>query len=79
MQRSWVSLACLMSAESAEEQSPLLEGVHFLALEGRNMGLLWDVRPAFVIVYDPDIAFVRQLEVGSIPLSIDRIMLSACR
>jgi hypothetical protein len=52
-------------AESAIEPSPLLEGVHFFALEGKDMGVLWKVRPAFVIVYDPDIAFVRQLEVRS--------------
>lgn len=49
------------------EESPLLKGVHFCALDGRDMGVLWDVQPAFVIMYDPDIAFVRQLEVGFKP------------
>ena len=47
------------------ETSPLLENVHFVAIDGKDMGLLWEVQPAFVIVYNPDISFVRQLEVQS--------------
>lgn len=47
-----------------EERSPLLEGVSFHALESRNDGILWDCAPACVIMYDSDVAFVRQLEVG---------------
>ena len=46
-----------------EEQSPLLEGVCFHALESRNDGILWDCAPACVIMYDSDVAIVRQLEV----------------
>jgi hypothetical protein len=44
--------------------SGLAADVTFHALESRNDGVLWDVQPAFVVVYDPDVAFVRQLEVG---------------
>lgn len=51
-------------AEDEVEISPLLQNVHFCALDGKDMGVLWDVHPAFVIVYDPDISFVRQLEVN---------------
>lgn len=50
-------------AEEGEEQQPLLEGVAFHALDSRVDGVLWDVAPAHVIMYDSDIAFVRQLEV----------------
>ena len=45
------------------ETSPLLQNVHFFAVDGKDMGVLWEVQPAFVIVYNPDISFVRQLEV----------------
>lgn len=47
------------------ETSPLLQNVHFLAVDGKDMGVLWEVQPVFVIVYNPDISFVRQLEVIS--------------
>ena len=40
-----------------------MEGVAFHALDSRVDGVLWDVRPAYVIMYDSDIACVRQLEV----------------
>lgn len=43
--------------------SQLLQGVAFHALESRNDGVLWDVQPAFVVMVDSDVAFVRQLEV----------------
>ncbi len=39
------------------------QGVVFHALESRNDGVLWDVQPAFVVMVDSDVAFVRQLEV----------------
>ena len=37
----------------------------FYALDSRQESILWDVKPSFVVVYDPDITFVRQLEVLS--------------
>lgn len=51
--------------EQEGETSPLLQNVHFFATDGKDMGVLWEVQPAFVIVYNPDISFVRQLEVSS--------------
>eukprot|EP00884_Botryococcus_braunii_P016193 jgi/Botrbrau1/3257/Bobra.174_1s0029.1 len=44
-------------------QSEVLQGVKFRALENRDESTLFDVQPAFVVMYDPDIAFIRQLEV----------------
>lgn len=49
--------------EPAEDLGPLLRGVRFAALDAHQEGVLWDVCPAFVIMYDPDVAFIRQLEV----------------
>lgn len=46
-----------------EDRGPLLRGVCFAALDSHQEGLLWDVCPAFVVMYDPDVAFIRQLEV----------------
>lgn len=40
-----------------------MKDVVFYALDSRQESILWDVKPSFVIVYDPDITFVRQLEV----------------
>ncbi len=45
-----------------EELGRLLQGVAFAALESHQEGELWAARPAFVVMYDPDIAFIRQLE-----------------
>jgi hypothetical protein len=44
-------------------RSELLQGVQFHSLESRDESVLFDMEPAFVLMYDPDIAFVRQLEV----------------
>ncbi len=52
------------------EPDGLAAGVRFCALEGREEGLLWDLAPAFVVNYDPDIAFVRQLEARGPPRSL---------
>ena len=49
--------------DSSEELPEILQNVHFLALEGKDTGLLWKVKPTFILVHDPDIAFVRQIEV----------------
>ena len=48
---------------SQAETSPLLQGVCFLAMENSPLGVLEKLQPAFVIVHDPDVTFVRQLEV----------------
>ena len=45
------------------EGAPLLKGVQLLALEAHEEGALWDLRPCFVVLFDPDIAVIRQLEV----------------
>ena len=51
-------------AEPAEEpEAPLLEGVRVLALDSHEDGQAWSPPPGFVVMYDPDIAFIRQLEV----------------
>ena len=47
----------------AESDEGLLQDVEFYALDSRQESILWDVQPVFVVVYDPDITFVRQLEV----------------
>lgn len=47
----------------AEKDEGLLKDVEFYALDSRQESILWDVQPVFVVVYDPDITFVRQLEV----------------
>ncbi|GAB4818898.1 hypothetical protein N2152v2_005944 [Parachlorella kessleri] len=41
---------------------PLLESVEFVCLERHEGERVWEVRPAFVVMYDPDVAFTRQLE-----------------
>lgn len=44
-----------------EEGHPLLDGVEILALESESAVRLWEVQPAFVVLYEPDIAFTRQV------------------
>ena len=53
-------------AEVEEDGGPLLRGVCFAALDSHQEGLLWDVCPAFVVMYDPDVTFIRQLEVTAL-------------
>ena len=50
-------------AKDDEAGSPLLRDVFFHSLDGKDMGILWEAQPCFVVMYDPDVAFVRQLEV----------------
>ena len=57
-------MLCLCLVGSTEEDR-LLKDVVFYALDSRQETILWDVKPSFVIVYDPDITFVRQLEVNA--------------
>lgn len=49
-------------AGQASEEHPLLAGVEFLALETHGFMRLWEAQPAWVVMYDPDVAFTRQLE-----------------
>ena len=41
-----------------------LRGFAFTALENHDEGILEQLQPLYVIMYDPDISFVRQLEVS---------------
>ncbi|KAL0051045.1 hypothetical protein WJX82_001096 [Trebouxia sp. C0006] len=50
-------------AAGGESEEGLLKDVVFYALDSRQESILWDVKPAFVVVYDPDVTFVRQLEI----------------
>lgn len=52
-----------VAAAGGESEEGLLKDVVFYALDSRQESILWDVKPAFVVVYDPDVTFVRQLEV----------------
>ena len=58
----------IVDAQEEEDAAKILENVHFLALEGKDTGLLWQVRPAYIIVHDPDVSFVRQIEVCALHL-----------
>lgn len=51
------------NGDSAEEEQALL-GFAFTSLENHDEGILEQLQPLCVVMYDPDIAFVRQLEVG---------------
>ncbi|GLC66509.1 hypothetical protein PLESTF_000438200 [Pleodorina starrii] len=42
---------------------PLLVDVHFVSLDSHDEFVLWRLRPSFVIMYEPDLAFLRQVEV----------------
>ena len=61
-------------AGEAEKDQPADEGlgqyVRFYNLESREEGILWDTKPSYVIMYDPDMAFIRQLEVTVSPLPL---------
>ncbi|PSC75286.1 DNA repair endonuclease UVH1 [Micractinium conductrix] len=48
--------------QQQQQQHPLLEGVRFLSLESREYLALWEAEPAFVVMYDLDVAFTRCLE-----------------
>ena len=52
-----------VAVTDGENDDGLLKNVVFYALDSRQESILWDVKPAFVVVYDPDVTFVRQLEV----------------
>ena len=63
-----------------EADEGLLKDVEFYALDSRQESILWDVKPAFVVVYDPDVTFVRQLEVqpNTCTLNADTTAQHAC-
>ncbi|EFN55307.1 hypothetical protein CHLNCDRAFT_134272 [Chlorella variabilis] len=44
------------------QHHPLLDGVRFVALEAHDVMALWEAAPGYVVVYDPDVAFTRHLE-----------------
>ena len=50
--------------DEAAAESPMMRGVMFYALESQQESLVWQVQPTHVILYDPDIPFIRQLEVS---------------
>ncbi|EFJ52250.1 hypothetical protein VOLCADRAFT_103253 [Volvox carteri f. nagariensis] len=43
----------------------LLQDVHFVSLDGHDEFVLWRLRPSFIIMYEPDLAFLRQRGGGS--------------
>lgn len=49
------------ASTSSASACPLLEGVRFHALESRQDDVLWAVQPSCVILYEPDLAFIRQV------------------
>ncbi|GMH40938.1 hypothetical protein BSKO_08842 [Bryopsis sp. KO-2023] len=53
----------IAAEEALPENCPLLSGVQFLALDSHDDFVLWENFPEYVIMYDPDAAFLRQLEV----------------
>jgi hypothetical protein len=50
-------------SERAKQQQPQQRRIHFYALDSQDPAVLWRVAPGFVVVYDADLAFLRQLEV----------------
>ena len=40
----------------------LLKNVHFHSLDSNNESILWETDPDIVVMYHPDTAFVRQVE-----------------
>eukprot|EP00887_Chlorella_sp_A99_P005233 scaffold1.g5233.t1 len=50
------------SGEDEAAAHPLLEGVELLNLESQGVQRLWEAEPSFVVMYDPDVAFTRALE-----------------
>lgn len=54
---------CAGEAAQASETEGVGRFVRFYNLESKEEGILWDVKPSYVIMYDPDMAFIRQIEV----------------
>ena len=50
-------------AGEADVPAPLLDGVTFYAIESRSFDVLWDISPSYVVFCEPDLAFIRQLEI----------------
>lgn len=49
--------------DKSSEEGPLLQGFHLVAMEDARQDLLHEIEPVFVILYDLDLAWIRQLEV----------------
>ena len=49
--------------KTQRDDSEVVNGCAFCSLEGHDEGVLERLQPRYVVMYDPDIAFVRQLEV----------------
>ena len=54
--------ACSKGEEAADICSS--RGFTFTALDSHDPGILERLQPGYVVMYDPDIAFIRQLEVS---------------
>ena len=50
-------------AKAKRDDSEVVDGCAFCALDSHEEGVLERLQPRVVVMYDPDIAFVRQLEV----------------
>jgi hypothetical protein len=46
-----------------QQQQQQQRRIHFYALDSQDPAVLWRVAPGFIVVYDADLAFLRQLEV----------------
>lgn len=45
-----------------DAEGPLLQGFHFVASEDAQEGVLHEVQPLFVVLYDVDLVWIRMLE-----------------
>jgi hypothetical protein len=45
------------------DQGALLQGIYFLAMEDACEHVLHEIKPVFVVLYDLDLSWIRQLEV----------------
>jgi hypothetical protein len=45
------------------QEGEAVPAVQFYSLDSQDPFVLWRVRPGFVILYDADLSFLRQLEV----------------
>lgn len=51
-----------------QQQQDVSRGVHFYALDSQDPFVLWRLQPGFVVLYDADMTFLRQLEVYQVRL-----------
>ena len=55
--------AGLLVPSQTNVKCKLLDGVHFHSLDSHDEFILWDVQPRFLVMYDMDVSFMRQIEV----------------